>query len=338
MEKKPGRNPLENVSAFRRALCGWFETQGKDYPWRRTRDPYAILVSELMLQQTRIQTVLERGYYSRWMERFPNTAVLAGAPEAEVLQSWEGLGYYNRARNLQKAALKIEEEHAGRFPIDMEGLLDLPGVGRYTAGAVASFAFNRPAPIVDGNVARVLTRLLEREVPIDSKAGQRWLWETAETLLAPRKAAVFNSAIMELGQTFCGLNPACQECPVSAFCLSRKPETLPKKERKKTMTERQEAVAFLTRGRAVLLTPDPARSGMWRLPEASAAEKAGAILHRLRYTITRYRVQLTIHPGQTRRREGLWVPREDLADYPMRSPYRKALEVLLAGASQPQLL
>lgn len=148
------------VMSFQQSVVKWFQDEGADYPWRRTSDPYAILVSEMMLQQTRIATVLERKYFERWMRDFPTTGALANAPEEKVLKAWEGLGYYNRARNLQKAARVVESEHAGKFPETLERILRLPGIGRYTAGAVASFAFERKAPIVDGNILRVLSRIL----------------------------------------------------------------------------------------------------------------------------------------------------------------------------------
>ena len=139
-------------------LVEWFRKAGRDYPWRRTRDPYAILVSEVMLQQTQISTVLDRGYYAKWLAQFPNFAVLAAAPESEILKAWEGLGYYRRARNLQRLAQTVVAEHGGVFPNEPTAIRALPGIGPYTAGAIASFAFGLPEPIVDGNVARVLSR------------------------------------------------------------------------------------------------------------------------------------------------------------------------------------
>jgi len=196
------QSPDQAPTEIAKALVGWFNQEGKTYPWRETTDPYAILVSEIMLQQTQITTVLGKGFYTRWMERFPNTTTLAKATEDEVLKQWEGLGYYSRARNLQKQAKHIETELSGKFPTEHADILKLPGVGPYTAGAVTSFAFNKPAPIVDGNVARVLSRLFDENEPIDSTQGQKHLWQRSEALLDRDHPRAFNSAIMELGNAF----------------------------------------------------------------------------------------------------------------------------------------
>ena len=197
----PTTAPNQHFQAIAVALERWFTANARDYPWRRTHDPYAILVSEVMLQQTQIPTVLDRGYYSRWMERFPDFASLAAADETEVLSAWEGLGYYRRARNLQKLAKVVTTEHDGTFPRDVTAIRALPGIGPYTAGAIASFAFDEAEPIVDGNVARVLSRVFNDSTPIDSTAGQKALWSRAGSLVktagSPR---VLNSALMELGQ------------------------------------------------------------------------------------------------------------------------------------------
>ncbi|MEM0898208.1 MAG: A/G-specific adenine glycosylase, partial [Verrucomicrobiota bacterium] len=222
---------------FVEAILGWFAANGRDYPWRRTEDPYAILVSELMLQQTQVATVLERGYFVNWLEKFPDVETLAVAEEQEVLKAWEGLGYYNRARNLQKAARAIVDEHGGEFPRDPMTILALPGVGRYTAGAVASFAYNLPEPAVDANIARVLARLFSFEERIDTTSGQNQLWSWAEELVPEKNARDFNSGLMELGQTYCPARvPRCMACPVSEFCAGKDiAESLPrKKERVKT--------------------------------------------------------------------------------------------------------
>ena len=205
------RSPLDDQKAFAKTLVTWFEKGGKDYPWRRTHDPYAVLVSELMLQQTQITTVLSRRYFENWMEKFPTPEALAAAPEEEILKAWEGLGYYRRARNLQKAAAAITSEHGGKFPRDLESILELPGVGRYTAGAVKSFAFGDSAAIVDGNIARVLARLFDFHEEIDSTSGLQKLWDWAEALVPKEKAREYNSGLMELGQTLCSVAaPDCE--------------------------------------------------------------------------------------------------------------------------------
>src|SRR3981081_2153924 len=163
---------------FRRALADWFVRDGRNLPWRETRDPYRVLVSEVILKQTQVQTVID--FYKRWLERFPTLFDLAQADEREVLRSWEGLGYYNRARNLHRCAKIIVFERNGTFPSTVEELLLLPGIGRYTAGAVRSFAFDLAAPIVDGNVARVLSRVLNMQLPIDQASGKEIIWSAAE--------------------------------------------------------------------------------------------------------------------------------------------------------------
>ena len=182
------------IQSFQSALIKWFLENGADYPWRETKDPYAILVSELMLQQTRITTVLERGYFSRWMSLFPDWKSLATAEESEILKAWEGLGYYNRARNLQAAARVICSEHGGEMPDELNSIQALPGVGPYTAGAVCSFAFEKRAPIVDGNVIRVLARIFSFVEPIDTTPARKLFWEWAERLTPEKHVSALTQA------------------------------------------------------------------------------------------------------------------------------------------------
>lgn len=320
----------------------WFLAQGRSYPWRETTDPYAILVSEIMLQQTQIPTVLDRGYYTRWMERFPTTAALAIAGESEVLRAWEGLGYYRRARFLLKTAQAVESLHAGVFPRELEAIRSLPGVGAYTAGAVASFAYDARVPIVDGNVARVLSRLWNDATPIDSTAGQKLLWERAEALVAqspsPRR---HNSALMELGQTICRTSgPLCDQCPLQRHCLAKDPASLPVKSKRTTITEVTEHVFFHFTPQGVLLQQETGkrRTGLWKLPALPETEKLPAVKHKAAYTITRYRVTLWVHeaPPPKALKALLedaslrFISDEELPELPMPSPYRKALQALLA--------
>src|SRR5512134_738690 len=217
--------------AVRRALLAWYRRERRDLPWRRTRDPWAIWVSETMLQQTRVETVIP--YYERFMQRFPNVAALADADTDELMSHWAGLGYYSRARNLKAAASQVVREHGGRVPGDVEALRALPGVGRYTAGALASIAFDRPAPIVDGNVARVLARLLDLDLDVRSPAGQRRLWAEAEALANGPSPGDLNQALMELGALVCTpRTPRCADCPVRRRCRGRaagRAEALPVK-------------------------------------------------------------------------------------------------------------
>lgn len=286
----------EDPEGFRRAVVVWFEREGLDYPWRRTRDPYAVLVSEVMLQQTQIATVLGRGFYSRFMERFPDVESLAAAGDDELLKAWEGLGYYRRARFLREAARAVMARHGGNFPADAEEIRALPGVGRYTAGALLSFAFERPAAIVDGNVARVLSRLMDFHEAVDG-AGLKRLWSWAEGLVDPVHPRAFNSGLMELGQTCCRPGvPDCLACPVAEWCATREPERLPVKGKKVAVTEVVEHVVLARKGGRLLLRKleEGRRVGMWRLPEREAAI-GWPELGRWKYGITRYRVTMVVH-------------------------------------------
>jgi A/G-specific adenine glycosylase len=281
------------------SLEEWFAREGKSYPWRETHDPYAILVSEVMLQQTQITTVLERGFYARWMLRFPDISTLAAATEEEVLHAWQGLGYYRRARNLQKLAQAVVERHGGELPLTHAELLALPGIGPYTAGAIASFAYDLAEPLVDGNVARVLSRLADSRLPIDGKDGLRALWDAALVLVKKsRSPRLLNAALMELGQTHCRPGvPACLLCPVKTLCQAREPAELPVKEKKMTLSAITERVVFDHSDAGLLLVQETGsrRTGMWRLPELPEKADSGPVLHRMSYGITRYKVDLWVH-------------------------------------------
>lgn len=338
------QTPLDAPESFRAALREWFGRHGKDYPWRRTSDPYAVLVSEVMLQQTQIATVLGRGFYTRFLERFPDVPALAAAEDEPLLKAWEGLGYYRRARMLRESARAVLARHGGRFPADPAALLDLPGIGRYTAGALLSFAFDYPAPLVDGNVARVLTRLFDRADPVDSSPMQKWLWETAGQLLDRDHPRAFNSALMELGQTRCRPGvPDCLSCPVAAFCRTAEPAALPVKAKRQTIEEIDEHVLFaLDRGRLLMsLQGKGRREGMWRLPVREKARIAALpLLHRRKYGITRYRVSLHLHhcpadhpaaspgPGEE------WICTSQLATIVIPPADRAAISAVLDGAEE----
>lgn len=338
------------IEEFQGRLIDWFVSGRQAYPWRETDDPYAILVSELMLQQTRIATVLNRGFYSRWMKRFPDWETLAGAEEEDVLKAWEGLGYYNRARNLQAAAGLVVAEHNGQLPPDFDAVLALPGVGRYTAGAVMSFAFGRRAPIVDGNVIRVLARLLDFRDPVDTAAAVSYFWSRADRLTPGERVREYNSAIMELGQKCCTrARPDCRACPVASFCRGREAGTageLPAKKRKGTVTPRLERVGLLVSGGRIFLEQETGkrRRGLWKLPEVTEEEAADWVeTLRFSYAITRYRVELltfTVPESAMidfeRRLDGEWFSLGDgLAHLPaLGSPYRKAIESCLINARE----
>src|SRR5690349_6148043 len=200
-------------------LLEWYRAHRRDLPWRRTRDAYGIWVSEVMLQQTRVAVVVP--YWERWMERFPGAAELAAAPLDDVLACWSGLGYYGRARNLHAGAREVVARYGGRVPGEAAELRTLPGVGRYTAGAIASIAFGRREPLVDGNVARVLARVYAVEEDVKSTAGQKRLWQLAGELVPDEAPGDFNQALMELGATVCTPAPRCEACPVAEACAAR---------------------------------------------------------------------------------------------------------------------
>ncbi|MCG8601242.1 MAG: A/G-specific adenine glycosylase [Verrucomicrobiales bacterium] len=329
------------IDSFQSKLISWFEENQARYPWRETRDPYAILVSELMLQQTRIATVLERGYYIRWMKRFPDWKSLARADEEEILKAWEGLGYYNRARNLQKAAQVICDQYDGFMPSDHGEIMALPGVGPYTAGAVCSFAFGKRAAIVDGNVIRVLARIFSFEDPVDTPSAKKAFWRWAEDLTPDQNFAAYNSGIMELGQKVCLKGaPRCGDCPVSGHCRtahSQLAAELPRKSKKATVTHTSERVALAIVSGKILLEKEEGgrRKGMWKLPELPeelAADSEEWI--RCSYAITRYKVELMVFLPAPASRECLarktntsWFffndNMEDLP--PLGSPYRKVI-------------
>ena len=337
MKRKP--TPLDDPTAFARAVVRWFGAEGRDYPWRRTTDPYAVLVSEMMLQQTTLAMVLERGHYLRWMEAFPDVRALAAAPESRVLSLWEGLGYYNRARHLQAAARAVVERHGGVFPSTLADVLALPGVGRYTAGAVLSFAFNEPAAVVDGNVARVLARLMNCRVEVDSTAGQRQLWTWAEALVPAGDARAYNSGLMELGQRVCTPGvPTCLLCPVRAWCQAADPSALPvKRPRRETVSVDEEVLVARHDGK-VLLEQEQGRRrrGMWKLPAVHGRGR-GPLLWEGRYAITHHRVTLRLFAACGRpvpRAAEAWIEEDRLHDLPMPSPFRRALAAVLpAGPS-----
>ncbi len=264
------------------ALLAWFDDHQRPMPWRETRDPYHIWISEVMLQQTQVATVIP--YFERFTARFPTVGDLAAAPLDDVLKHWEGLGYYSRARNLQKAAQQIVTEHGSVFPDDYAAIRALPGVGDYTAGAVASIAFNLPEPAVDGNVFRVLARLFLIADDIAQPRSRRRFEAVARELIPPGEAWRFNQALMELGATVCtAANPRCGECPVAAWCQARATERvreLPVKS-KKTVVKEVEFLVGVVRdaeGR-YLITRRPAKGllgGLWEFPTVEAAGPAEA--------------------------------------------------------------
>ena len=325
-------NPAPSVAAFRRSLLQWYRRNGRDLPWRRTRDPYAILVSEFMLQQTQVATVIP--YYEEWMRRFPDFAALATASEQEVLHAWQGLGYYARARNLRATAIAVMENHSGRFPRSLEAIQDLPGIGRYTAGAIATFAFNQSVPIVEANIARLLARLFNLQIPIDTSAGREMLWSHAARLLPDRDAGVYNSALMDLGALVCITRPKCEICPVKGSCRATEPSSLPRKSPRRRLELRTEHHSFSLRRRRVLLEQSQDRwQGMWMLPRLAKPPTATEALHLSKFPFTHHRITLAVYahePAPKRNQRQRWFPIHELASIPVPSPHRRALNRILA--------
>ena len=329
---------LEKREAFRNALVKWFERHGKDYPWRQTRDGYAVLVSEVMLQQTQIATVMGKAYYTRFLAAFPDVAALAAADDERLLKAWEGLGYYRRARMLRETARAVIAKHAGMFPRELKYLLELPGIGPYTAGALRAFAFDLPGAVVDGNVARVLARLMNFSEAVDTTAGRRQMAEWAEALEDQQHPRIYNSALMELGQTRCRPGvPDCAKCPVARFCKAQAPERLPLKRQKILISSVDEHALWLRDASGLLLLhceDGQRRTGLWKLPTRAAAQIAHLpVVAELLYSITRYRVRLRVHAGHT---AGFalapgeaWRGLEAVARLPMPPPFRKLIAKLL---------
>lgn len=323
-----------HAAGFRRRLVAWYREHGRDLPWRRTQDPYAILVSELMLQQTQVATVLS--YYSSWLRRFPDFTVLAAASESDVLHAWQGLGYYARARNLHAIAKTIVAEHHHGFPRSPDESRKLSGIGRYTANAIATFAFNVPVPIVEANTARLFARLMNLQVRIDSAAGQQQLWDFAAAMLPKSGAAEHNSALMDLGALICvSGQPKCGVCPVRRWCHAVEPATLPIKTERIAVRRITEDHAFALRRDRVLLEQSEDRwRGMWILPRLAAAANQQRILYSAEFPFTHHRITLRVceavedAAATTPKRRSFNL--DELNEIPMPSPHRRALNALLA--------
>ena len=332
------------------ALLRWYRRHNRDLPWRHTRDPYRIWVSEIMLQQTRVTAVIP--YYERFLQRFPTIEALATAPEQQLLECWSGLGYYRRARQMQQAARRMIREHRGKFPRDYDSIRALPGIGAYTAAAVASIAFGLPYAAVDGNVLRVLARLFNHEEDI-AKADARGRIEKQVQRLgdagAPRRFGLFNQAVMELGATVCvPRNPRCLLCPLAGECAARKKgleNQRPVKARKTKAEKLAMAVAVVRRGAKLLLRQRPndlaLMPGFWELPEASGTtleddcfdglgltllDTLGEFRHGIMFRDYRGRVYGARLSGKAPRGYR-WVAPDRLSHVPLTTVTRKALAV-----------
>ena len=354
-------------------MLDWFAVNARDLPWRHTRDPYAIWVSEIMLQQTQVKTVIP--FWNRWMQELPTIEAAANASPDKLHKLWEGLGYYTRVRNLQKAAQVIVEKHGGKFPEKFEEVLALPGIGRYTAGAICSIAFNQPTPILDGNVIRVLTRLFGiAENPKEKKTNAR-LWQLAEELVgravlcpprrgedtAPYRCSHLNQSLMELGALVCTpRNPQCEICPVKKLCGAFKEnrvDELPNLGKRETATARHFIAFAVECGGKFLVQQRPAgvvNAHLWEFPNVEVTDtkpdattefqklfgvkpKAVQPLRTVKHSITRYRITLEAFSVSLAKRPakmaGLWLAAKDFDSLAFASAHKK-----LASAAAKSIL
>ena len=279
-------------------LLNWYRKNKRTLPWRdRYRaDAYAVWVSEIMLQQTRVETVIP--YFEKWMQMFPTVDALANASEQDVLNAWEGLGYYSRARNLHKAARVVSNEYDGNLPQNVDELVKLPGIGRYTAGAIASIAFGKDEPALDGNLKRVYARLFDVAETVDSPKGEKLLWNIARENLPKGKAGDFNQALMDLGAMICiPKNPRCLLCPLMELCKARKngtQEFRPVKKLKKAVPHHVHAAGVIIKNEKVLLRQRPAMGllgGMWEFPNGRVEDDPAKELVKILRTEYRLKVQ-----------------------------------------------
>lgn len=346
--------------ALRRRLLTWFRSHARDLPWRRTRDPYAIWISEVMLQQTQIATVIP--YFQRFLAAFPDVHALAAASEQEVLRHWEGLGYYRRARQLHQAARVIATHHGGEIPRDPAVLRSLPGIGRYTAGAILSIAHDDCQPILEANTLRLLSRLLAYRGDPRSAAGQALLWSFAATLVPPRQAGTFNQALMEMGSLICRpVAPDCGNCPAAALCPTRErgwQDRVPAPTKKPRYETVREAALVVWHGRRLLVRQCQTHerwAGLWDFPRFTVPDgidnladfaaqcvasqtgitaRVNEPLATLRYGVTRFRIKLDCYQARYaggRPRDasvGWWEPAA-LAELPLSVTGRKISQLLL---------
>ena len=324
------------VERFRRELPAWFDVHKRDLPWRQTRDPYAIWVSETMLQQTRVAAALP--YYERFLARFPDFTTLAAAAETELLALWAGLGYYYRARNMQKAARLMNA--AGEFPATHERLRALPGIGDYTAAAIASIAFNLPHAVVDGNVLRVLSRVAADGTDIASTAGRKRFSKLAGALLDTNQPGNFNQAMMELGATVClPKNPHCLVCPISSLCRARQTGTqtqFPVKLSKQASVEESRTLLWIERDSQILAWQRPPDSslmaGFWELPECdhlaplSPTNKIGSFRHGITFHNYSFDVVEANPPEHLGR--CVWLHTVEISALPVSTIFKKASRIV----------
>lgn len=322
-----------DVVGFRRRILAWYRKYKRDLPWRRTRDPYRVWISEIMLQQTRVAAVIP--YYERFLDHFPDVNALASAPEQALLAAWAGLGYYSRARNLQRAARKIQE--LGGFPRDYSALRGLPGVGDYTAAALASIAFDLPHAVLDGNVLRVLSRFTGERGNVDSAPVRNRLRAVAEQVLDAKRSGEFNQALMELGALVClPKQPQCGACPVERQCVARRDgmqNELPVKTIRPGAKRVEKDLLVIERAGKILIWQRPRENrrlaGFWELPEPDqlTGAKLGARIGHFRHTIVNtnflchvFRASLVLVPKGFR-----WWAKSRIHEVPLSTTAKKAL-------------
>jgi A/G-specific adenine glycosylase len=344
---------LPQTGKIQKKLLQWFRKYGRDLPWRRTRDPYAIWVSEIMLQQTQVATVIP--YYQKFLKSFPTVRHLSKADLSKVLQVWEGLGYYSRARNLHRASRIVSNHFNGKIPDNLTDLRTLPGIGRYTAGAILSIAFNKEAPILDGNVKRVLSRLFA--IPGDPKETEKLLWKFSESLIPIVYVSSFNQGLMDLGAMICTpKEPQCSECPLRDLCKGRvsgDPERFPTKILRKKIPHIEAVSALIQENGKVLLQqrpPEGLLGGLWEFPNWPIEEKKDIkeyLEHKIKseiglkvkskepigsfqQTFSHFKLTLQVfhcHPLNGKGR-GKWVPIKNLSLFPMSRIHRRIAEVI----------
>ena len=326
-------------AAYQQALLAWQYHHGRHHlPWQ-CHDPYAVWVSEIMLQQTRVATVIP--YYQAFMQRFGDVFALAAAEQETVMRYWAGLGYYARGRNLHKAALKIVTEWGGRFPCTQAGWQQLPGVGRSTAAAIQSLCYDAPTPIMDGNVRRIFARLFALAAPVDQRDTEKWLWQRAEQLMPATRCGQYTQALMDLGSLVCTRrHPACHCCPLVAMCqgaASGNPEAFPRKTRRAARPERS-SVFYLCEYQGQVLLQKRPQQGIWgglyslpeSLPEADKAF-AGVLCRDARHTFTHYILHYAVEYYQLEQPPAAcdssqcWVSWSQLPLYPMPAPLARLL-------------
>lgn len=340
------------LKGFSDHLTNWFQINCRNLPWRKSKDPYKIWISEIMLQQTRVEAVID--YFNRWTKKWPNITLLAKASENDVLNAWQGLGYYSRARNILKTANLIVSDYNGFFPTDVAELQKLPGIGRYTAGAISSIAYGLKEPIVDGNVARVYARIFERKEIVNDPRSQNLFYQIATDLLPTKEVSSFNQGLMELGALICvPQNPRCQNCPVAKHCQSfanKTTDIFPIRKKSAKTEKIKRIVIVIKKNNKVFMTKREQKGvyfGMWEFPGFTIDEeiiktkelselirinlkisgKTGEKLNEFTHTFTKFKETIFVYPFTLENKEiqlpGEWVTSVKVKEMPMGSVQQK---------------